>query len=412
MKIVVASCVFPPEPVVSARTSFDVANHLHAQGHEVVVACPVPSRNVAAEEVADKIDRLKLAFPVFRLFALASRKSSFVSRFLENISFGLALFFWILRQRKVDVIYANVWPLFSTGLLVMAARLKGIKVVASVQDLYPESLAVQKRIGTDGALYRVLLKLDTWIARRIDHLVVISDGFYDAYTRTRGINPSKVSLVRNWVDAGHIQEMPRDEARAKLEQLLGLRLEDGQSLFVYGGNMGVASGLDEFMGYLDGLEPGAVFLFAGDGALVPDLKRTVQARGEQARFHFLSPWPFELTPAVFGAADVLLLPTATGQEFASVPSKLITYMLASRPILLLADERSESASELRKADAGITVGVRSAAAVAEAMQRLQQATPERLSSMGANGRRYAHEFYSTERAVTKIRAIVEGLHEA
>nr|NLU58815.1 glycosyltransferase family 4 protein [Pseudomonas sp. BIGb0427] len=66
---------------------------------------------------------------------------------------------------------------------------------------------------------------------------------------------------------------------------------------------------------------------------------------------------------MFGAADALLLPTAAGQEFASVPSKLITYMLAGRPILLLADERSESAIELGKSDAGHTIGVRTNAAV-------------------------------------------------
>ena len=28
MKIIVVSCVFPPEPVVSARTSFDVVNYI------------------------------------------------------------------------------------------------------------------------------------------------------------------------------------------------------------------------------------------------------------------------------------------------------------------------------------------------------------------------------------------------
>lgn len=412
MKVLVASCVFPPEPVVSARTSADVAQYLHAQGHEVLVACPTPTRNVAAEGLDEKIAGLNMPFPVSRLFAFSSKKSSFVSRFLENISFGLSVFFFILRQRKVDVIYANVWPLFSLGLLLMAARLKGIKVVASVQDLYPESLAVQKRIEETGGIYRGLLKLDTLIARNCDHLVVISDGFHRAYTETRKIDPSKVTLVRNWVQGSQIQALPKEQARGELEKVMGLRLAPEQFLFVYGGNMGVASGLDEFMGYLDGVDPRAVFLFAGDGSLVPELKRLLKARGLESRCHFLSPWPFELTPAVFGAADALLLPTAAGQEFASVPSKLITYMLAGRPILLLADERSESAIELGKSDAGHTIGVRTNAAVLEGMNYLLNASSERLAAMGSNGREYAQEFYSAERAVPKLKAIVEDVYEA
>nr|NLU58814.1 glycosyltransferase family 4 protein [Pseudomonas sp. BIGb0427] len=213
---------------MSARTSADVAQYLHAQGHEVLVACPTPTRNVAAEGLDEKIAGLNMPFPVSRLFAFSSKKSSFVSRFLENISFGLSVFFFILRQRKVDVIYANVWPLFSLGLLLMAARLKGIKVVASVQDLYPESLAVQKRIEETGGIYRGLLKLDTLIARNCDHLVVISDGFHRAYTETRKIDPSKVTLVRNWVQGSQIQALPKEQAREELEKVMGLRLAPEQ----------------------------------------------------------------------------------------------------------------------------------------------------------------------------------------
>lgn len=412
LKVLVASCVFPPEPVVSAKTSADVAHYLHAQGHQVLVACPTPTRNVAAEGLDEKIAGLNMPFPVYRLFALTSSKSSFVSRFLENVSFGLSIFFFILRQRKIDVIYANVWPLFSLGLLLMAARVKGIKVVASVQDLYPESLAVQNRIEETGGVYRSLLKLDTIISRNCDHLVVISDGFHRAYTDTRKIDASKVTLVRNWVQGSQIQTLPKEQARKELEKVMGLRLLPEQFLFVYGGNMGVASGLDEFMECLDGVDPRAVFLFAGDGSLVPELKRKVKLRGLDSCCHFLSPWPFELTPAVFGAADGLLLPTATGQEFASVPSKLITYMLASRPILLLADERSESAIELGKSGAGHTVGVRSTAAVRGGIDYMLNASPERLATMGCNGREYAEEYYSAERAVPKLKAIIESVYEA
>ena len=51
-KIVIVSCVFPPEPVVSATLSYDIAMRLCALGKEVVVVCPRPSRplNYAFDE--------------------------------------------------------------------------------------------------------------------------------------------------------------------------------------------------------------------------------------------------------------------------------------------------------------------------------------------------------------------------
>lgn len=411
LKILVASCVFPPEPVVSAKTSSDIAQYLHDQGHEVVVVCPPPTRNVTVEGLEERIAALKAPFPVSRVFAFSSKKSSVISRFLENISFGLSVFIFILCQRKIDLIYANVWPLFSIGLLLVAAKIKRIKVVASVQDLYPESLAVQRRVKESGSLYRTLLKLDTLIARKCDRVVVISDGFHRAYTCARQIDPSKVILVRNWVQSSQIEALPKDLARAELDKVMGLRLASEQFLFVYGGNMGVASGLDEFMAHLAKVDKRAVFLFAGDGPLVPDLKRQAQINGLESRCHFLSPWPIELTSAVFGAADALLLPTSTGHEFTSVPSKLITYMLAGKPILLLADKRSETAVELGKSGAGYLIGLRSNQAVLEGINFLLNSPVERLVSMGNSGREYAQEYYSAERAMPKLKAILESVYE-
>ncbi|MCY1186570.1 hypothetical protein D9M73_274530 [compost metagenome] len=87
-------------------------------------------------------------------------------------------------------------------------------------------------------------------------------------------------------------------------------------------------------------------------------------------------------------------------------------MLAGRPILLLADTRSESAIELGKSEAGCTIGVRSSAAVLEGMNALLAASSDRLETMGINGRRYAQEFYSANQAVTKLNTILEAAYEA
>ena len=54
------------------------------------------------------------------------------------------------------------------------------------------------------------------------------------------------------------------------------------------------------------------------------------------RIRFYSPWPAAETSPALSAADILILPTQGRQSSASIPSKLIAYMLASRPVLALA----------------------------------------------------------------------------
>ena len=44
LKIVIVSALFPPEPVVSAQLSYDIANFLVDKGCQVTVICPFPTR--------------------------------------------------------------------------------------------------------------------------------------------------------------------------------------------------------------------------------------------------------------------------------------------------------------------------------------------------------------------------------
>lgn len=409
MKVIIASCVFPPEPVVSAKTSMDVAQYFHEQGHEVIVACPTPSRNVSKADADEKVASMSLPFLVKRLFAISSGKSGFLSRFVENISYGLSVFFFLLKQRKVDVVYANVWPVFSLGLLLLACKIKGIKVVASVQDLYPESLAAQRRLSNTGVIYKVLFFLDSFVARRCDQIIVISDGFKTSYTQERGINEGKITVIRNWVKSAQVTVMDKALARAQLAAQTSIILADDDIVCVYGGNMGVASGLDEFMSHIGMVDNRIIFLLAGDGSLVPGLRRMVQQRGLESRVKFLVPWPAELTSIAFGAADLLLLPIAAGQEFASVPSKLITYLLAARPIMLLTNSRSESAIELKNSGAGFCVEERSDGAISSCLDGFVRLSPEERMTMGRSGRAYAENFYSSDLALAKINTIFERL---
>lgn len=405
MNIIVASCVFPPEPVVSARTSFDLATYLVSKGYNVQVVSPQPSRNISkGGDITSKF-----TFPVNRLFSIASRKSSFFSRFIENISFGISLFVYILKQKEIDAIYANTWPIFATGLLVIASKIKKIRVIVSVQDIYPESLVAQGRVSESSLLVKAILKIDKWIAQNCHHLIVLSDGFKNSYLFGRKISEGKISVIKNWVNSDDIQMLDKLVAREKLQQSDNFMIKDDDILCVYGGNIGFASGLDIFVSYIEKLDPRVKFLFAGDGALLPGLQKQIAERGLKARVKIISPWPVEMTSPVLCSADILLLSVAQGQEFASVPSKLITYMLSARPVLLIADDSSEPAREVLSASCGYVVSERTADAVVDCINRFSKLDNKAKYEMGRAGREYAEKNYSFSLAASKIENLLSGL---
>ena len=102
-EIVIITCVFEPEPVVSARIAKDLASELAESGHRVLVVCPFPSRPKG--KIFDGYSRRgwdnvfsDTGFSVLRVLTFVSKSSSFVSRFFENISFGNKI-----RWRCIDI---------------------------------------------------------------------------------------------------------------------------------------------------------------------------------------------------------------------------------------------------------------------------------------------------------------------
>jgi colanic acid biosynthesis glycosyl transferase WcaI len=403
MKIIVVSCVFPPEPVVSARTSFDVANFLTNMGNSVEVVCPYPSRNNNGQDVQDE----NFPFLVKRVFSINSNKHTFFSRFLENISFGLSTFVFIIRQKNVDVIYTNTWPIFATGLLVIASKIKKYKVVISVQDLYPESLVAQRRISSNSPIVAMFIFFDKWIVKNCEHIIVLSEWFESVYVKSRLVKKSKISVIKNWVKDDDILQIERLSARLDVERYIDHSFDKDDTICIYGGNIGTASGLDEFIEFIPKINIRVKFIFAGDGSLVSELRRLVGEKKMNDRVFFISPWPGEMTSLVLSAADILLLPTAKDQEFSSVPSKLITYMLASRPIMLIANCESEIAKELKKAQCGLVISDRSSEIVTNRFSEFLQKNDKMKEKMGLCGRQYAKNNYSHELSVNKIYSLLK-----
>ena len=145
MRVLLVSCVFPPEPLTSAQTSGEIAEELARRGHEVTVVAPFPSRPAGDPypgypRALFRRSRDQKGYDLIRSFSFFSRTSSLPSRFLENISFGISGAVAACRQKKPDIIYSNTWPLVATGIISLIARWRRIPLVISVQDAYPQSL--------------------------------------------------------------------------------------------------------------------------------------------------------------------------------------------------------------------------------------------------------------------------------
>lgn len=411
MSIVIASAVFPPEPVVSAQISADLAAELIARGHHVTVICPRPSRpkGIAGDpRTPTTVSRLKSGgAAVIRVRSYTHPDGGFLGRMAESASFGLAVTKTLFRVRsRTAVIYLNVWPVAAQAILAFWARVNGCRFILHIQDLYPESL----RGKVPGGLYRLvapwLTCLDRWIANGATTTVVVSEQMAELFARTRRIDSRNILVCENWHDeVRFMAPLEVSECKARYG------VSEGRFTFLYLGNIGPVAGVDLLIRAFEGAKlAGGQLVIAGDGS---EKDRCVALTKELGvdNVVFISDPEIGNVPAIQAMADVCLLPLKPLAGVGSVPSKLPAYMFSAKPILCTADAEAKTARCVIEARCG-WVGPAGDAKWLSAMMRMTQAMPAGdLGALGKNGRDYALLNFTKVRGVGRLAAIVAAATE-
>lgn len=112
--------------------------------------------------------------------------------------------------------------------------------VIRVVDLYPELIVSQNRLGLNHWAIKMMRRIDEWIAQGAAHVIVLTNSFARVYQEDRKIPPEKISIIPDWVE-GDLDCVNIDEAKGIRQQF---KIIDEDFLVAYGGNIGVAAGVD------------------------------------------------------------------------------------------------------------------------------------------------------------------------
>ena len=390
MRILLISCVFPPEPVTSAQTSAQIAQELVLRGHDVEVLAPFPNRpsgKLYPGYTRRLIQRQKAeeGFRIVRCYSIFSSNSGMISRFLENLSFGVTSGLVLLFSRRPEVIYANTWPLFAAGIVSAVARIRRIPLVISMQDIYPELLILRGKIKPGGLSAKVLGWIDGWISRGSRKLIAISDRFAAIYRDKRKVPKDRIHVIPNWMDEDAIIPLAApEEVRRKHN------IPIDAFLCVYAGSISETAGVELVVEAFRILEcyDNIHLLIAGDGTNLSSCLNLVK-KYSLRRVHFHSPWKIEETSTLLSSANVSIIPTRGEQSLASHPSKLISYMLSARPIIAVSLPESDLANIVNLSRCGWVVNPERPELIAEKIRDVSRMPSDDLAHMGILGCNFA-----------------------
>jgi len=403
MKVLVLSNYYYPESIGAGIWVTQLAQDLSARGHEVTVVASFPSyphgrvfdgfRNrFAHREIVDGID-------IIRTLTYATPSHSFLARFAAFGTFCLSAAPGYLRcRRPADVVYAILPPL-PLGVSAWAvAKISGARLVINVQDIYPD-IAVALKYLTNPAAVALFRRMERWICRRADRIVVISEGFRHNLLG-KGVAPAKIDVVPNWADPDEIVPGPSDNA---------FRRETGTNsdelLVLYAGGLTHNADLQPALDAAAQLRGLPIrFAIVGDGVQKPALVGKAASAGlENVRFYPFQ--PIARYAEVLAAADVTLVTLNAAATVASVPSKIYKQMAAARPIVAITGAGNELSRLIADAQCGVTVppgdSVRLAAVLADALNKRAA-----FAAMGQRGRAYLERNCSRQTCIARIEAVL------
>jgi len=206
---------------------------------------------------------------------------------------------------------------------------------------------------------------------RSDAVIAVSQALKDELTKL-GAPKEKIAVLRNGVDL--VKFKPGD--RAAIRDKLGL----SGKVLLSAGRLIDRKGHDLVIRAIKDI-PDATLLIAGDGEKKRALKRCAREARVAHRVRFLGPVAPDDMPALYSAADALVL--ASSSE--GWPNVLLEAMACGAPCV--ASPAWNAGEIIADRDAGVIAGHRRAASIAAAIYGLLSSPPDRNAA-----RRYAERY--------------------
>jgi colanic acid biosynthesis glycosyl transferase WcaI len=363
-----------------------LSRELAARGHRVTHAFPtgLPGPKGRLQKSDSDPDRLSIcSIPLSGGF----RKYSASRRFVTQRKYAQDLK-TLMTEHKPDVVLSGNTPIDVQSELLWYCRRNNIGFVHWVQDVYCHAIEFflrRKFKGFATPLSMPFRNLEKSVVNRSNSTVVIAPAFKTLLTEW-GVSGDKIQTIENWAPLDEMPLFPRRNTWA-----VEHALED-KPVFLYSGTLGLKHRPDLLYDIAKTLGNACKVVVISEGVGRDVLEKMPRLDN----LLLLDFQPYDRLPEVLASADVLLATLEADAGQFAVPSKILTYLCAGRPLLLAAPQANLAAAVVERSHGGIVVDSNDMAAWIAAATKL--CVDEGLrAKLARNARYYAEETFDIKK---------------
>jgi len=329
--------------------------------------------------------------------AYRANKYSFLKRRGYELAYGTQLASLVSRLHP-DLVVSGNTPSEPQWTMIQAAQQLKVPVISWVQDFYSVAVAKLARkkmpvIGSlAGAWYR---HLDGRCFRASAAIIAISEDF-KPILHGFGVPTDLVTVIPNWAPLDELPVCPRANTWSASQGL------DDKFVFLYSGTLAMKHNPDLLRQlaarFRADISVRVVVISEGPGA---DYLKKVKYRDNLENLLVLPFQRYVDLPAIMASADVLVAVLEADAGVFSVPSKVLSYHCAGRPILAAMPARNLASRILQNEGSGYCVDPGDSAAFVRQAVNLRN-DPRQRELFGRAARAYAETNFDIGTIATRF----------
>ena len=341
-------------------------------------------------------------------------KYSPIRRLAFERGFASAWIDQLTQQRPELVIACNV-PLFALYRFSRFANRIGLPYVLWHQDVFSLALTeeLERRLPQVPVLTRPILWAGSQFVTRLERdivaaarrVVAIDDAFVRQY-EAWDLTTSHVRVIPNWAPVDEIVPVERENAWtvANLGRSEPLRL-------LYAGTLGRKHNPLLLIDLLEclrelGVDAELTVISEGEGADL--LAEAAAARPAIADFVRLLPFqPAEQLSEVLGSGDVLVTLLEPGASRFSIPSKVLSYLAAGRPVLGIMPADNPAAADIERVGGCVVEPTHKGVATAVAWLEALSKDAAHRAELGHRGRELAVQRFGIDNIAERFMTVID-----
>jgi colanic acid biosynthesis glycosyl transferase WcaI len=303
-----------------------------------------------------------------------------------------------LEQERPSAVIVSCVPLYAVTRIQSWAKLNGVPLIYWLQDLQGRAIhdLLGRKFGLAGrAIGSVARMWEQRILSRSDMVITIAAGHereLPGGTRRK----KSFALLENWANIEDIPELPPGNDWA-----VGNALHKTKNI-LYSGTLGYKHDLAMFLtlasAFKSRRDVRIVLVSSGRAA---DYVRRAAADNNLPNLIVLPFQRYEDVPSVLASASVLIAPLDPSAGSFCVPSKVLSYLCAGRPIVIAIDAENAAARIIQAAQAGSVVAPGDSETFVAAVHALLD-DPARRVAEGRSARVYAQRTFGLDRVVSRF----------